>query len=292
MRRGKHVRARVADGRQGVKNLDRQDGAALATGGNASGWRFNTTIAGLEEADAILLIGSNPRWEAPLINARIRKRFLTGELQVFGVGAPHDLSYQTDWVGAGPQTLSEILAGKGAAAKALKAASKPVIIVGQGALTREDGAAVLNLAGQIAEKFGAIQDDFNGFNVLHTAAARVAGLDMGFLPGEGGRDMAGILAGAQAGEIDMVYLLGADEFDTEALRETFVVYQGHHGDAGASVADVILPGSAYTEKNGLYVNTEGRVQTTRLATFAPGDAREDWTILRAVRRARPAAGLR
>ena len=268
---------------KGVKNLDcRQDGAALATGGNASGWRFNTTIAGLEEADAILLIGSNPRWEAPLINARIRKRFLTGELQVFGVGAPHDLSYQTDWVGAGPQTLSEILAGKGAAAKALKAASKPVIIVGQGALTREDGAAVLNLAGQVAEKFGAIQDDFNGFNVLHTAAARVAGLDMGFLPGEGGRDMAGILAGAQAGEIDMVYLLGADEFDTEALRETFVVYQGHHGDAGASVADVILPGSAYTEKNGLYVNTEGRVQTTRLATFAPGDAREDWTILRAL----------
>ena len=268
---------------KGVKNLDcRQDGAALATGGNASGWRFNTTIAGLEEADAILLIGSNPRWEAPLINARIRKRFLTGELQVFGVGAPHDLSYQTDWVGAGPQTLSEILAGKGAAAKALKAASKPVIIVGQGALTREDGAAVLNLAGQIAEKFGAIQDYFNGFNVLHTAAARVAGLDMGFLPGEGGRDMAGILAGAQAGEIDMVYLLGADEFDTEALRETFVVYQGHHGDAGASVADVILPGSAYTEKNGLYVNTEGRVQTTRLATFAPGDAREDWTILRAL----------
>ena len=268
---------------KGVKNLDcRQDGAALATGGNASGWRFNTTIAGLEEADAILLIGSNPRWEAPLINARIRKRFLTGQLQVFGVSAPHDLSYQTDWVGAGPQTLSEILAGKGAAAKALKAASKPVIIVGQGALTREDGAAVLNLAGQIAEKFGAIQDDFNGFNVLHTAAARVAGLDMGFLPGEGGRDMAGILAGAQAGEIDMVYLLGADEFDTEALRETFVVYQGHHGDAGASVADVILPGSAYTEKNGLYVNTEGRVQTTRLATFAPGDAREDWTILRAL----------
>ena len=268
---------------KGVKNLDcRQDGAALATGGNASGWRFNTTIAGLEEADAILLIGSNPRWEAPLINARIRKRFLTGELQVLGVGAPHDLSYQTDWVGAGPQTLSEILAGKGAAAKALKVASKPAIIVGQGALTREDSAAVLNLAGQIAEKFGAIQDDFNGFNVLHTAAARVAGLDMGFLPGEGGRDMAGILAGAQAGEIDMVYLLGADEFDTEALRETFVVYQGHHGDAGASVADVILPGSAYTEKNGLYVNTEGRVQTTRLATFAPGDAREDWTILRAL----------
>ena len=141
---------------------------------------------------------------------------------------------------------------------------------------------MLNLAGQIAEKFGAIGDDFNGFNVLHTAAARVAGLDMGFLPGEGGRDMAGILAGAQAGEIDMVYLLGADEFETEALRDTFVVYQGHHGDAGASVADVILPGSAYTEKNGLYVNTEGRVQTARLATFAPGDAREDWTILRAL----------
>ena len=223
-----------------------------------------------------------PPAEAPLINARIRKRFLTGELHVFGVGAPHDLSYQTDWVGAGPQTLSDILDGRTAAADALRNAKKPVIIVGQGALAREDGAAVLNMAGQIAEKYGAIQDDFNGFNVLHTAAARVAGLDMGFLPGDGGKGMGEIIAGAQSGEIEMVYLLGADEFDTEALRNAFVVYQGHHGDAGASVADVILPGSAYTEKNGMFVNTEGRVQASRLATFAPGDAREDWTILRAL----------
>ena len=268
---------------KGAKNMDcRQDGAALAEGGNRSGWLFNTTIAGLEEADVVLLVGSNPRWEAPLINARIRKRFLTGELQVFGVGTPHDLSYETTWVGAGPQTLTDILDGRTAAADALRNAKKPVIIVGQGALAREDGAAVLNKAGQIAEKFNAIQDGFNGFNVLHTAAARVAGLDMGFLPGEGGKGMGEIIAGAQTGEIEMVYLLGADEFDTETLRNTFVVYQGHHGDAGASVADVILPGSAYTEKNGIFVNTEGRVQASRLATFAPGDAREDWTILRAL----------
>ena len=268
---------------KGSKNMDcRQDGAALGEGGNRSGWLFNTTIAGLEEADVVVLVGSNPRWEAPLINARIRKRFLTGELQVFGVGAPHDLSYETTWVGAGPQTLNDIFDGRTPAADALRNAKKPVIIVGQGAVAREDGAAVLNMAGQIAEKYNAIQDGFNGFNVLHTAAARVAGLDMGFLPGEGGKGMGEIIAGAQSGDIEMVYLLGADEFDTETLRNAFVVYQGHHGDAGASVADVILPGSAYTEKNGLFVNTEGRVQASRLATFAPGDAREDWTILRAL----------
>ena len=123
--------------------------------------------------------------------------------------------------------------------------------------------------------------DWNGFNVLHTAAARVGGLELGILPGEGGRDVRGILDGADAGDIDVVWLLGADEIDTARLGKAFVVYQGHHGDAGANRADVILPGAAYTEKDGTWVNTEGRVQIGRRAVFPPGDAREDWTILRA-----------
>jgi NADH-quinone oxidoreductase subunit G len=156
-----------------------------------------------------------------------------------------------------------------------------MLIVGQGAIARPDGASVLALARQVAETGGLIREGWNGFNMLHRAAARVGGLDIGFLPGPGGHDLAGILEGASAGQIELVYLLGADEIDMNRLGRAFVVYQGHHGDRGAHRADVILPGAAYTEKNGTYVSTEGRVQQARLAVFPPGEAREDWAILRA-----------
>src|SRR5260370_40673915 len=151
-----------------------------------------------------------------------------------------------------------------------------------GALAREDGAAVLAMARELVDKLGAVRADWNGFAVLHTAAARVGGLDLGLVPSEGGRDVAGILAGCEKREIEIVYLLAADEIDTKRLGKAFVIYQGHHGDAGAHRADVILPGAAYTEKPGTYVNTEGRVQLAFRAGYPPGDAREDWAILRAL----------
>jgi len=276
----------------GVSSLDcRQDGAKVG-GGPRSGYLFNTTIAGIEDADAILLVGTNPRWEASLVNARIRKRWLQGPVAIGLVGAPVDLTYDYEHLGAGPKTLKEIADGSHAFAKVLKEAKRPMLIVGSGALAREDGAAVLSAARGIAEDTGmlvaASSDDegnetpaWNGFNVLHTAASRVAGLDMGFLPGEGGRDVAGIVEGASSGAIKLVYLLGADEVDGD-FGDAFVVYQGHHGDKGAHGADVILPGAAYTEKDGLYVNTEGRVQLGVAASFPPGEAREDWKILRAL----------
>ena len=159
-----------------------------------------------------------------------------------------------------------------------------MLILGQGALARPDGAAVLALAAKAAVAMGALKPElgWNGFNVLHTAAARAGGLDLGFVPGKGGRDIDGILDGASAGEIDVVYLLGADEIDMERLGRAFVIYQGSHGDAGAHRADVILPGAAYTEKDAIYVNTEGRPQMTGRAIFPPGDAREDWKIVRAL----------
>jgi NADH-quinone oxidoreductase subunit G len=178
--------------------------------------------------------------------------------------------------------LRDLVDGKGSFFEKLKAAKNPLIVVGMGALARQDGSAVLALARALAEKLGAVRDDWNGFAVLHTAAARVGGLDLGLVPGEGGRDLAGILAGCEAGEIGAVYLLAADEIDTQRLGKAFVIYQGHHGDAGAHRADVILPGAAYTEKPGLYVNTEGRVQLGFRAGYPPGDAREDWAILRAL----------
>lgn len=276
----------------GSANIDcRQDGAKIG-GGPRAGYLFNTTIAGIEQADAILLIGTNPRWEASLVNARIRKRWLQGPVSIGLIGAPVDLTYDVEHLGAGPKTLAEVADGGHAFAKVLKDAKRPMLIVGMGALARDDGAAVLAAARKIADDTGmliaASTDEegneipgWNGFNVLHTAASRVAGLDMGFVPGEGGRDVAGIVEGAKSGAVKLVYLLGADEVDSN-FGDAFVVYQGHHGDRGAHGADVILPGAAYTEKDGLYVSTEGRVQMGVSAAFPPGEAREDWKIVRAL----------
>ena len=265
----------------GAPNIDcRQDGAKLDTTVRA-GYLFNSGIAGIEDADALLLIGSNPRWEAPLVNARIRKRWLQGDFPVAAIGVPHDLTYPVEQLGTGPDALQALLAG-GGFADTLKGAERPMIIVGQGALARTDGDKVLHAARALAEAVGAVTDSWNGFNVLHSAAARVGGLDLGFVPGPGGLDRQGILDGAANGAIEVVYLLGADEIDMAPLKNAFVVYQGHHGDAGAAQADVVLPGAAYTEKPGTYVNTEGRVQRAFRAAFPPGDAREDWAIIRAL----------
>ncbi len=265
----------------GAPNIDcRQDGAKLDTTVRA-GYLFNSGIAGIEDADALLLIGSNPRWEAPLVNARIRKRWLQGDFPVAAIGVPHDLTYPVEQLGTGPDALQALLAG-GGFADTLQGAERPMIIVGQGALARTDGDKVLHAARALAEAVGAVTDSWNGFNVLHSAAARVGGLDLGFVPGAGGLDRQGILDGAANGAIEVVYLLGADEIDMAPLKNAFVVYQGHHGDAGAAQADVVLPGAAYTEKPGTYVNTEGRVQRAFRAAFPPGDAREDWAIIRAL----------
>ena len=269
----------------GVANIDcRQDGAKL--GGARASYLFNTTISGIEDADAILLVGTNPRWEAPLVNSRIRKAWLRHPLKVARIGAPVDLTYDVTDLGEDFGALAKIAAGEGDAFKALKDAKHPMLIVGQGALSRPDGAAILNACARIAAATGMIgpagEGGWNGFNVLHTAAARVGALDIGFLPGEGGRDVAGILDGASRGEIETVWLLGADEIDMAKLGGAFVIYQGSHGDAGAHRADVILPGAAYTEEPGLFVNTEGRVQAANRAVYPPGEARENWKIVRAV----------
>lgn len=266
----------------GSRSLDcRQDGALLDPDNRAS-YLFNSGIAGIDQADALLIVGSNPRWEAPVLNARIRKRYLAGGFKVGVIGPQVALTYKTEYLGAGAETLAAVADGSHPFAEILKSAKKPMLILGMGALTRKDSATILSLAARVADNSGMVSDEWNGFNVLHTAAARVGGLDVGFVPGLNGRDLKGILDGASAGEINFVYLLGADEIPMDRLGKAFVVYQGSHGDAGAMRADVILPGAAYTEKNATYVNTEGTMQRTRLAVFPPGDAREDWTIIRAL----------
>jgi len=266
----------------GSANMDcRQDGSKVDPGQRAS-YIFNSTIAGIEDADALLIVGANPRWEAPVLNARIRKRYLMGKFPIAAVGPAVDLSYPVDWLGEGPEVLAQIAAGSHPFAEILKTAERPMIIVGSGAVARPDGAAVLGLARQVAETADAVTAGWNGFNLLQRAASRVGGLDLGFVPGEGGMDTGRILDGAATGDVKVIYLLGADEIDTKDLDKPFVIYQGHHGDAGAHVADVILPGAAYTEKDATYVNLEGRVQRGQLAVYPPGDAREDWKIVRAL----------
>jgi NADH-quinone oxidoreductase subunit G len=262
----------------GIKNIDcRQDGSPLGGRGGRAGYLFNTSIAGIEEADSILLVGSNPRLEAPVLNARIRKRLLKGGCKISVIGERADLTYPYDYLGAGPDSLSQFLASE------QPSVAKPMVIVGQGALTRADGPQVLAAAWKAAEKLGAAKDGWNGFNVLHTAAGRVGALDVCALPAtDGGKTTREMLEAAKAGQLDVLFLVGADEIDTQALGSTFVVYVGTHGDAGAHRADVILAGAAYVEKQITYVNTEGRPQMTQRASFPPGEAREDWAIFRAL----------
>ncbi len=259
----------------------RQDGAALDPNARVS-WLFNSTIAGIEKADAILIVGSNPRWEAPVLNARIRKRYMKGGLKTGVIGPMLDLTYPYQHLGQTADMLAQIASGAHAFAETLRNAKTPMLILGQGALRGPEGAAVLGAARALAEACNLVREDWNGFNVLQTAAARAAGMEIGFVPPANGRDVAGILEGTAKGEIDFVYLLGADEIDMTRLGKAFVVYQGHHGDAGAHRADVALPGVSYTEKSGIYVNTEGRAQMTKPAIDPLGDAKEDWAILRAL----------
>ena len=242
---------------------------------------FNPKIAGIDIADAILIVGSNPRFEAAVLNARIRKRWREGDVRIGLVGEKVDLTYPYEYLGAGPESLQQLLSEGNGFAKVLREAKRPLILVGQGALARPDGADVLSVAAAVAVD-GPREDDWNGLAVLHTAAARTGGLDLGLIPPVGALDVAGMIAAAKTGQLEFLFLLGADEIDVGELGSTFVVYLGTHGDAGAHRADVILPGGTYTEKPGTYVNTEGRVQMISRASFPPGEAREDWAILRAL----------
>ncbi|MEE9347325.1 MAG: NADH-quinone oxidoreductase subunit NuoG [Robiginitomaculum sp.] len=266
----------------GVHNIDcRQDGSLIGANGPRQGYMFNSAIAGAETADAILIVGSNPRFEAPLINTRIRKAWLHGNAKIGVIGQANDLTYDYEHLGEKPADLTALLKSTKGFAKAFKAAKRPMIIIGSGAMARADGPQILRLCGEIAKKFKLLKPDWNGFNVLSSAASRVAGLDMGFVPSAGGLSTVEIAQGAKSGKVKTVYLLGADEMGAD-FGDAFVIYQGSHGDNGAHRADLILPGLAYTEKDGLYTNTEGRVQIGARAVSPKGDAKEDWAIIRAL----------
>ena len=260
--------ARELIGKMGSTLLEgRQTGLAYDVS-NLAAVNFNSGFNGIETADVILLIGSNVRWEAPLVNTRIRKA-IKGGAKVFAIGPEMDLTYKVEWLGEDAKILKRL---PKKLSDALKDAERPAVIVGGGALA-VDG--VHGAALKLAEKFDMIRDDWNGFNVLHFSAARMGGLMLGYAQPGGMADIV-------AAKPEMAFFLGADEVDFSQFEDCYKVFIGHHGDKGAHAADVILPSAAYPEKNGTYVNLEGRVQFSDKAVFAPGDAREDWSILRAL----------
>jgi len=263
--------------RLGVVNLDcRQDGSVFDPFWGRASYLFNAGISGIESAGALLLVGANPRREAAVLNARIRKHWRNARNFPIGlIGPKAQLTYAYDYLGAGPETLADI--GRHSFAESMRKAERPLVIVGADVFARPDGSAVASLAAKAAIDLGAVKDGWNGFSVLHTAASRVGALDLGFVPADGGLNARQMAA---AGTLDIVFLLGADEIDI--APGAFVVYIGTHGDRGAARADIVLPGAAYPEKSATYVNTEGRVQMATRASFPPGDAREDWAILRAL----------
>uniref|UniRef100_A0A3Q2CA70 NADH-ubiquinone oxidoreductase 75 kDa subunit, mitochondrial n=1 Tax=Cyprinodon variegatus TaxID=28743 RepID=A0A3Q2CA70_CYPVA len=244
-----------------------------------SNYLLNTSIAGIEEADVLLLVGTNPRYEAPLFNARIRKSWLHNELHIALVGKEVELSYTYDHLGESAKVLREIASGTHPFAQLWAQAKHPVVVVGSSCLQREDGAAIMAAVSTIAQNAGVSsgqQETWKILNVLHRVASQVAALDLGYKPG---------VKTIKENPPKILFLLGADAgciTRQDLAKDSLIIYQGHHGDVGAPTADVILPGAAYTEKSATYVNTEGRAQQTKVAVTPPGMAREDWRIIRAI----------
>ena len=267
----------------GSPNFDcRQDGAVLDPEYGRSSYLFNPSIQGIDEADAILIVGANPRKEAAVLNARIRKRWRLANIPIGLIGEKVDLTYDYEYLGSDTNALQQLASGQGDFYKTLQDAKRPILLIGHGALCRADSLGLLANVAKIATKVGAVTEEWNGFAVLHTAAARVGGLELGFVPQEGGKNTKEMVSAISTGDIKALFLLGADEIEIPKSEDSFIIYIGSHGDVGAQHADVILPGATYTEKNGIYLNTEGRVQFGFRAAFPPGEAREDWSILRAL----------
>jgi NADH-quinone oxidoreductase subunit G len=241
---------------------------------------FNTTISGIKKADLALLIGANIRQIAPVLNANIGVQQRAGKLQVARIGNELDQTYQINELGSNPEIIKEIITGEHQFAEQLANAKNPMIIIGDGVYSRDDGYAILALIHQLLAKYNIVRSDWNGFNILHNHASMVGSLDIGFSPVGGGKNVSEILQKSEQGEIKFIYLLGSDEIDMSKIASSFVVYQGHHGDVAANIADVIFPAAAYTEQEAIYVNFEGRAQGTKAAVAPPGQAKENWQIIK------------
>ena len=263
----------------GSNNIDCREIGSKINASDPASYSFNTTIAGIDKADSCLLIGANPRTCAPIINARIRKRFLTGKLKIAAIGVGAELTYKYQNLGNEVKILQEILDGKSPYNKILETSLYPMLIIGEEMLRRVDGEIILNYAKKIAEKYKMIGNEWNGFNMLHNNASLTGGLLAGFVSSNPSVNSDTILEQALNKQIKAVYLLGVDDINLSRLENCFVIYQGSHGETGAAVADVILPSASYVEKDATFVNIESRPQQTTKALFAPKNAKEDWQII-------------
>ncbi len=246
---------------------------------------FNTTIKGIEEADVCLLIGTNPRLEACLVNTRIKKRTWQGNFTVGLVGDAVDLTYAYEHLGDKACDLEFLKDAKHPFTQKLIHAKKPMVILGESVFSHPDHEKIVNLVKAFCMTHKVIREDWNGYNMLATNASTVGAFDLDFLPQKGGLDLEGIYKACESGAMKAIYALGADQLNFSRLKNAFIIYQGHHGDEGASHAGVILPGATYTEKHATYVNVEGRIQHTHQAVHTPGEAKEDWRIIRALSQA-------
>lgn len=260
-------------GEFGAKTLGTEVNLPKAVIGNRTTYLLNTTLKEIEEADQVLLVGTNPRYEAPLLNTRLRKGHVHNETEISLIGPKVDLSYKYEHLGENASLIDDIVSGKHPIAKKLQNAQRPAIIVGIDQLNRPDGEAILAALHTYAAKLS--KPGWNAFNVLHRSASLVGALDVGYTNS---------LQEVLDSKPKLLFLLNADDnaiTRDQLPSDCFVVYQGHHGDVGASIADLVLPGAAYTEKQATFVNTEGRAQQTLVAVNPPGLAREDWKVLRA-----------
>ena len=255
----------------------RQDGSKI--NGGREKWLFNSKLSGIDVSDGCLLIGTNPRIEAALINSRIIRKSKENNYSIGLLGNKSELNYNYDYLGDDPSIIYDLINNNNPFCKKLSEMNKPLMIIGQGALKGDEGEDYLNLCIELANNYNFLNNHWNGFNVLHTAASRPGAMEIGFLPGEGGKDLDKIIDGYKKGDISTLFLLGADEIEISEKTDCFVIYQGHHGDKGANIADLILPSPSFNEQNGLFINTEGRIQESVRATFPIGEAKEDWEII-------------
>ena len=246
---------------------------------------FNTTIERINEADLCLLIGANPRQHAPVLNARIGQSVRANTMKVYNIGNVIDQHYKIQHLGSDVSLIEEILRGIHKFTKELTKAQNPMLIIGSAVLSRRDANKIITLIQALCGKYKIIRKDWNGLNILHEHASMVGALDLGFhlhdnVKGTRNNGVEGILKGTQKGTVKVLYLLAADDFDFNQISEdTFVIYQGHHGDNGANRADIILPSTAYTEEDGIFVNLEGRPQYARRAVLPVVCAEENWQII-------------
>ena len=267
----------------GVKNMDCRpelSNLPIDTKDRAS-WLFNPTIRGIEEADSILIIGSQPRYEGTLLDARIRKVWLSNKIPIARIGGGNKTSYNIVELGNETNILDNILKGKHSYNKILSKSNKPLFLLGQNVFLRRDGLGILGRIREIAKKYNGYSKNWNGIGILQPTANIVGGLEIGFVPDNRSLDTNGIIKSVIKGKIKLLWVLAQDDLDFKKQSDCLIIYQGHHGDKGAEIADVILPGAAYTEKDAIYINTEGRVQIAYTAVSPPGQAKEDWQIIRA-----------